>query len=260
MQETNQPEARSKIVFLFGVLPFARPDFTLSVAAFRRLHCLRMTSLCRWMLIPLALVLSAGGLAAASLGENRAYNAAAKAFTDKVWDRAETQFAQFILNYPKSTRAPEVVLLQAEAQFQQQKFAQAIALLAARQAGAGKLADGYLYWIGEAEFQSTTYPAAADAFARLVQNYPASTNRLQASVGEAAARAKLGEWARVVELLETPDGVFQKAVWAGGTNEWAARGYLLLSEAQLTQKNYPAAETALQLAASQPLKDRKSVV
>ena len=205
------------------------------------------------MLIPLALVLSAGGLAAASLGENRAYNAAAKAFTDKIWDRAETQFAQFILNYPKSTRAPEVVLLQAEAQFQQQEFTQAIALLTGRQAGAGKLADGYLYWIGEAEFQSTNYPAAAAAFARVVQNYPASTNRLQASVGEAAARAKLGEWTRVVELLETPDGVFQKAVWAVGTNELAARGYLLLSEAQLKQKNYPAAEAALQLAAKQPL-------
>ena len=164
----------------------------------------------RYVLILLALVLSGGELAAASFGENRAFNAAAKAFQDQMWERAETGFAQFATNYAKSARAPEAVLLRAEAQLKQGKFTQAVNLLTARQPEAGKLADEYLYWIGEAQFQGTNYQAAANAFGRLPQEFPTSGRRLEASASEAAARAKLGEWPRVVESLEQPDGVFNE--------------------------------------------------
>ena len=137
-----------------------------------------MASLRPWVLIWLALILSGGQTALAASAETPAYTAALNRFQDTVWDSAEAQLAQFATTYPKSARVPEVVLLQAQAQYKQGKFSQAIDLLAARQAAAGKLADQYAYWIGEAYYQSTNYEAAADAFARLIRDFPASTNRL----------------------------------------------------------------------------------
>ncbi|MCU0784801.1 MAG: tetratricopeptide repeat protein [Verrucomicrobia bacterium] len=205
-------------------------------------------------LICAAGLLCGGSLGAASFGENRAYTAAVKSFQDGMWEYAEAGCAQFVEKHPKSARVPEVVLLQAQAQFKQGKFAPAIALLTAQQGGAGPLADEYQYWMGEAQFQSTNYPAAAAAFGRLTRDFPASSRRLQASVGEAAAFAKLGDWPRVVALLQTPGGTFQSAANANPGAEPVARGRLLLAEAGLAQKKFANAEAALQPFASQKLK------
>ena len=57
-------------------------------------------------------------------------------------------------------------------------------------------------------------------------------SRLEASVGEAAAWAKQGDWARVVtELLQNPNGAFRQAAQAKPDNEFFARGLMLLAEA-----------------------------
>ena len=204
-------------------------------------------------LICVAALLAGGSLRAASSGENRAYAAATKSFQDGMWERAEAEFAQFVEKHSKSERIPEAVLLQAQAQYNHGKFASAIALLTARQGGAGRLADEYLYWIGEAQFQSTNYHAATIAFGQLTRDFPASSRRLPASVSEAAAFAKLGEWPRVVELLQKPDGVFQPMARVSTNNEFVAHGYLLLAEAGLVQKNYVQAEAALQPLAQRQL-------
>lgn len=204
-------------------------------------------------LICVGALLAAGSLQGAIFGENRAYTAATKAFQDGLWERAEAEFAEFVAEHPKSERVPEAVLLQAQAQFKQGKPVSAIALLTARQSAAGKRADEYLFWIGEAQFQNTNYTAAVVAFGQLTRDFPASARRLEASVGEAAARAKLGEWARVVELLQKPDGAFQQMARTSTNHEFVAHGGLLLAEAGLAQKDYALAEAALQPLAQRPL-------
>lgn len=204
-------------------------------------------------LVCVAALLAGGSLRAASSGENRDYSVAVKSFRDGMWEYAATVCAQFREKHSKSERVPEVVLLEAQAQYNQGKFASAIALLTARQGGTGQLADEYLYWIGEAQFQSTNYHAATVAFGQLTRDFPASSRRLPASVREAAAFAKLGQWPRVMELLQKPDGVFPQMARVSTNNEFVAHGYLLLAEAGLVQKDYAQAEAALQPLAQRQL-------
>jgi len=195
----------------------------------------------------LVLVLAAAGrVLAAGQAEKSAFNSASNAFGTAVWDRAEKQFAEFIEKFPDSTFVPEAILLEAEARYEQTNYPGAIALLAANQITAGKLADQYLYWLARARFQSGAYRAAADDFQKLIRDYAASPLRLDAALGEATARARLDEWPRVIELLLKPDGAFQNEARTNLANELVPRGYLLLSEAQMALKDYKAAEKTLE--------------
>jgi TolA-binding protein len=199
----------------------------------------------QWLLI-LALWWPAGGRSlAATAREDRAYAAAISAFQDKLWSRAETAFEKFIQKYPDSTRVADAVLLQARAQFNQGKLTNAIALLAARKAGAGVLADEYVYWIGQAQSQSGNLPAAAATFISLARDFPASPLRLRAVVEAAAAQAQMEEWPQLSALLEQADGVFQNALRQEPANELVIRGNLLLAQARLAQKDYAGATTVL---------------
>ncbi len=199
----------------------------------------------RWLLIWFALVLSGGPLIAAGAKEQRAYAAAVTAFQDEMWGRAETEFAQFVQKYPKSTNAPEAVLLQAQAEFKQGNLAAAIALLKARKAGAGPLTDQYVYWIGEAQFQNVDLAAAAETFISLARDFPESSLRLQAVVEAAAARAELGQWPEVGAVLQETNGVFQRAAQLDPANELVTRGRLLLAQAALVQNDFGGAAATL---------------
>ncbi|HSY43359.1 MAG TPA: hypothetical protein VK811_05570, partial [Candidatus Acidoferrum sp.] len=77
------------------------------------------------LLILLAFILSAGRLLAS---EQHDFDAAAAAFQDNLWSRAETQFADFVKKHPDSARVPEATLMQAQAEFNQGKLMDAIAL------------------------------------------------------------------------------------------------------------------------------------
>jgi TolA-binding protein len=208
----------------------------------------------RWLLIFFALGLSGGQIFAAGPRENRDYTAAVSAFQDGIWDRAEAELAQFIQKYPKSSRVAEAVLMQAEAEFEQEKFTQAIALLKTRQAGAYDLADQYVYWIGQSQFSIADFPTAAETFSELARDFKSSTRRLDAVVDAAAARAKLGEWPQVGEVLQNPNGIFQESARALPADERIVRGQLLLAQALLAQNHPGAAAAGLQTLASQPLK------
>jgi TolA-binding protein len=199
----------------------------------------------RWLLILFALILSGEQLSAASSKEQRAYAAAVTAFQDEMWGRAEMEFAQFIQKYPKATNAPEAVLLQAQAEFKQGKLAQTIALLNARKAGAGHLADQYVYWIGEAQFQNVDLANAAETFIALARDFPDSPLRLRAVVEAAAARAELGHWPEVGALLQETNSVFQRAAQLDPANELVTRGRLLLAQAALAQKDFGGAAATL---------------
>jgi len=141
-----------------------------------------------WMLLAPA-VLAVG---AASSAENRAYAAALKSFGGGWWARAEAEFAEFAQEYRKSERRPEAILRWAQARYRQTNSSGAVQLLSANIDQAGKLADEYQFWIGEAHFQSSNYLAAAEAYARLVREFTNSPRRLPAAYDEALALSKLG--------------------------------------------------------------------
>ncbi|MGO9585981.1 MAG: tetratricopeptide repeat protein [Limisphaerales bacterium] len=192
----------------------------------------------QWLLILLALSTGGERSWAASAREDRAYAAAATAFQDGMWSRAETEFAQFVQKYPKSDRLAEVVLMQAEAEFEQGKLPQTIALLKARKAEAGNLADQYVYWIGEAQFQNGDFSAAAETFVSLTRDFPESSLRLRGVVEAAAALAQTNKWPQVVSLLEETNGVFQRAAQMDSGNELVSRGRLLLAQAKFVQNDF----------------------
>ena len=211
-----------------------------------------MLFLRRWLLIFCALVLGGGQLLAASR-EERAFVAASAAFQDKIWDRAETQLAQFVGNYRHSTNAPLAVLMLAQAEFQQGRFAEAGALLAANLPAAGNLADQYIRWQGEAQFARGDYPAAAGTFAALVGKFPESPLCLGVVVAAAAAREKLGEWSRLDELLVATNGVFARTARLDPDNELVASGRLLLAQSKFSQQDFAGAAAVLSLLNPQTL-------
>jgi len=211
-----------------------------------------MTVFRRGALIGLLLVLGGGQLFAASR-EERAYAAAVAAFQDKIWDRAETQLAQFVSNYRHSTNAPLAVLLLAQAEFKQGRFAEAGARLAANLPAAGNLADQYVRWQGEAQFAQGDYSAASETFAGLVGKFPESPLCLGAVVAAAAAREKLGEWSRLDELLVATNGVFARTVRLDPDNELVASGRLLLAQSKFSRKDFTGAAAVLSLLNPQTL-------
>lgn len=190
-------------------------------------------------------VLAPANVRAASASENRAFTAAARAFNEGFYDRAEKEFGDFVKKYPSADRTEEAWLSQAQCRFKLKQFTGVVELLNTPPARVGKQTDQTVYWRAEAYFALTNHPAAAGEFARLLNQFPTSARQLEASYGEAAARFKLGELPRVVELLRKPDGPFQKAAKAQPDKEAAVRGNLLLGEALMAQREFRDAEDVL---------------
>jgi TolA-binding protein len=88
------------------------------------------------------------------------------------------------------------------------------------------------------------YREAADAFARLTKEYPASAHLLDASIQQAVAHSMIPEWRRVIDLLSQTNGVFQSVARTNSPGD-LFRGFLLLSRAQMAVSNYPDAEATL---------------
>jgi TolA-binding protein len=217
-----------------------------------------MAFLRRWLLILSVLILGGGQILVAGTREENAFAAAAKAFQDEVWAHAETGFAQFVQRFPKSTNAPAAVLFQAQAEFQQGKFTNAIVLLADTNnlAQAKILADRYAYWTAEAQFaigDTNHLAAAAETFVTLTKKFPESPLALSAVVEAGAAQGKLGNWAQLAELLGATNGVFQRAAALDAANELVSRGRLLLVQGRLAQQDFTGAEAVLKLLNPQTL-------
>ena len=109
-----------------------------------------------------------GVVLAQNAAELRAFDAAARAFQDAIYDRAEKEFGQFVGSFPESPRVPEAILFQAQSALKQQNLKGTVDLLTAHLAKAGTLTDQYHYWLAEAHLKSNNYQAAADSFARLI--------------------------------------------------------------------------------------------
>ncbi len=204
-----------------------------------------MVRLCRGILL-LGILFAAGPrVFAASAAETRDFNAAASAFRLGFYDRAEAGFANFATNYLNSPRLPEAFLYQAQARLQQSNYAGAISLLTDYKATAGTNADQYVFWMAEANYRASNFMAAATVFAGYLHDFPNSSRRLEAAIGEASARARLSDWPSVIKLLGETNGFFQAAAHANATNDLVLRGAMLLSEASFALSNYPAAEAAV---------------
>lgn len=197
----------------------------------------------------LIFLLAGGYLQAGSSAETNAWRSAIKLFQDAkgptVLGMSENEFANFIKKYPTSEHFSEAVVFEARALFDQEKFDDVIALLAGQSANAGKLSDQFAYWTAKAYAKKKNYEQAADTFARLVRENPDSNLKLEAIYREAEAHAKLEYWPRVIEELREPDGVFQRMAKTNRTDDLVVGGLLLLSEAELAQKEYGAAEKTL---------------
>jgi TolA-binding protein len=232
-----------------GIVPAmmirALNEFPVRAGRLMRVYC---------RLIPaFLLVLTTVGRLTAATPADRAYDAALRFFNDGTFDVADRELAEFIRNNPNSDRIPEAVLYQAQSRFQLKQYEKAEGLLRERLSAAGKWADQYRYWVAECLFQRGSFAEAASAFAQVLTEFPNSSRRLDASLGEAYARFRLGELKRVVELLSQQNGAFQLAAQARADDSLTVRGYLLLGEAYLGLKEFDAGEEALNRLADRSL-------
>lgn len=209
---------------------------------------------CRqWLLILFLLVLGGESVFAADSREERAFAVAVAAFHDGIYDRAEGAFAQFVERYPQSVHVSEAILLEAQSQFKQGKFTEAIALLSAPAGNLGTFAESYAYWLGEAQFARGDFSAASETFIALPKKFPQSLFCLTATVEGAAAFERLGDWPRLITLLTETNGVFARSAELDGTNQLVTRGRLLLAQAQLAQEKYTEAIATLKMLNPQTL-------
>lgn len=195
----------------------------------------------------------AHGQAAAGTDDAKTFDAALRAFKDGVYDRAEGQLEEFLRRFPASARVPDAILLQARAAIETRHLQSAINLLSTNSTRAGALADQYRYWLGETYLRGSNYQAAAETFAKIPAEFPNSTRQLEAAFGEALARFQLSQFARVIEVLQRPEGSFRKAAEVQPSNEIAVRGNLLLAEALLAQARFNEAQEFLRKMADKDL-------
>lgn len=187
--------------------------------------------------------------------ETRAFDAALKAFQVGALEMelAEKYFREFLQTYPNSPRVPEAILYRARAALHRGDTQTATSLLTTNAPRAGQFQDQYRYWLAETHREATNYTAAADTFASLVRDFPASPRVLEASYGEAVARFKLQEWPRVINLLRATNAPFTREAQAQPTHEIVLRGRLLLAEALLESGDASSAEAALRVLADREL-------
>lgn len=184
----------------------------------------------------------AAAVAGATADEARAFDAARKAFQDGNPGVAGRFFAEFINQYPQSERIPEARLFQARATLDQGDTDTTLSLLEGSLKTSGRFTDEYLYWMGETLMRKERYAQAAERFAQLLKDFPASARRLETAFGEARARFRMAEWSKVVSLLQSPEGNFRRAAASRAKDDLVVSGDLMLVEALLELHNPAEAE------------------
>ncbi|HZR19817.1 MAG TPA: tetratricopeptide repeat protein [Verrucomicrobiae bacterium] len=212
-----------------------------------------MNFLVRTFLLLMCGALAVPQIRAASSAENQAFATAEKVYFDGDYKNAEIDFRTFIQKFPGSARIPEAVLYEAQARIKLGDFAAALKLLAERQAEAGALADWYLLCQGEALLAKGDFAHAETNFIKLDREFPGSSHRLAAVVNAALACMRQSKWPQVSELLGRTNGIFKLTAVTNHASPEVIRGFLLLSEAQLSQGDAGAAEQSLQQLSASPL-------
>lgn len=177
----------------------------------------RMIAVFRMLGIWAGFLFSASLIGATEM-ERIAFDSALRAFEDRLYSRAKTQFSDFTKRFPDSDRFNE---------------ARAFAM----RARAHELA------------MREDHAAAAAAFRNLREAFPNSPNHLEFVVGEAWSQQHQKNWNRVIALLGSPKSPFKLAASIRPNDPIAlplvVRGQLLLAQAHLDLKDYHAARHAL---------------
>jgi len=137
-----------------------------------------------WLLLVLVGCLFGWSLRAAEFAdplEERDFTAAARAFQDLGYERAEREFGAFVKTWTNSAFKAEAILRQAQARFFLTNSAGAMELLTAGLPQSGSLAEQFQFWLAEAQFQAGKYAAAANTYALLVRDFPNSPHFLAAA-------------------------------------------------------------------------------
>ncbi len=211
-----------------------------------------------WAVLVFMLAVAPARVLAASAAEMREYGVALRFFQDSKYDLAEKELADFVKKHGGSDKVPEAVLLQAQCRYEEKQYESAVLLLRERLADAGPLTDQYRYWLAESLFHLGNYTDAARTFSQLLAEFPASTNRLEAGVGEAFSYYKLGDLKRTLDLLRNPNGSFQRAAASRPDDDSAVRGDLLLIEVGLSLNDLKVGEETLERLAGQTLRPELS--
>jgi TolA-binding protein len=168
--------------------------------------------------------------------ETRAFDAAIRSFQLGTFDRAQNELAAFVEQFPASSKVSEALLLQAQCAIRLKQLQAAQDILTTNAPRAGELADQYRYWLGETHIRGTNFQAAADTFARLIADFPGSPRLLEAAYGEALARFRLRQFPKVIELLNSTQGVFRRSARARSADELVTHGDILLAESFVEQR------------------------
>ncbi len=212
--------------------------------AVRGFKIVNMLLVRRWLLV-FAVLVAAGWRCAAEAPGDGVYNSALQVYNLGYYGSAEKHFADFIRQYTNSSCLPQAVYYMAECRMQQTNYEGVISLLSSHLAQAGDYGDDDLLLIAGAYEAKGDYHSASQAYAKLIKDYPISPYRLQAAIGEATDQSTLAQWPQVLEVLQRTNSPFLDAVRSNATNEWAQRGYILLSEAHFALEHFASAAKAL---------------
>jgi TolA-binding protein len=171
------------------------------------------------------------------------FKAATESFKDKFYKRAEEQFADFAAKFPASTNLAEATLYRAQARHFQKEHDSAIELLRANLPKAGTLADQYIFTWGDALAAKGDHVNAAEQYGRLLKEFPNSPLRLQAAYLQAYSHFQARDFPRVIDLLQKPEGDFQKLARTNAQEQFSFSGTILLAEALLASRQINEART-----------------
>jgi TolA-binding protein len=206
------------------------------------------TARVKYFLTAAIAVLAVACPVAAQSPETNLFIRASEEFKAGLYPQAELSFSNFVATYTNSPLFPQAALDWARARIGRTNYTGAIDLLNSQLPAAGSLGDHYVFWIAEAHFQRAApsdYDATIAGCSNLLVGFPSSGLRLQAAYFQALAHYKEGNIARAVDLLSAPDSAFIAATRNDPAGEFAASGWLLLSECYLAEKRYEEGEKIL---------------
>ncbi len=189
---------------------------------------------------------------AASTAETRAQEAIVRQFQDGLFDFVDKESLTFIKQYPESELLAGVVLLRAQALLKLKLQDEALNQLNEKSAAAGKLADEFRFWSGQARLEKGDLQGAAHVFGQVASEFPSSPRRLEASFLQASLLVRLGDHARGIALLKELAGTPPPTAGDRTPEDWGARAGLLLAETLLK-----AGDAGEALKALEPLASRK---
>ena len=178
-------------------------------------------SLIKCAIFALALGFLATTAFAQSRQEKELFAAGKRAFADELYAVAEGQFRELLQRFPESKLAGEAYLNLGQSLYYQERWADAaIALDAGRRPADPKIADSFLFWLGESYARQNRLSDALPLYRELAEKYPKSKYRsaTQFGIGDMLFRGAQFADARaafVAALRDPPNAEFAAEVIIG---------------------------------------------